>query len=96
MSFTLIQLDSKLIVRKLLIAAGNHLGQIADEPIEKPLHYIGWEALDEKVPIDGRWSKVPRYCPRDNVDRVGRATENLEFDTCGPVGPPGYKTKRLR
>jgi hypothetical protein len=54
MSFTLIQLDFKLIVRKLLIAARDHLWQIADEPIEEPLRYIGWEVLDEQAPIDGR------------------------------------------
>jgi len=54
MSFTLIQLDFKLIVRKLLIAAGNHLWQIAGEPIEEPLRYIGWKMLDEEAPIAGR------------------------------------------
>jgi hypothetical protein len=52
MSFTLIQLDFKIIVRKLLIAAGNHLWQIAGEPIEERLRYIGWEALDEEASIE--------------------------------------------
>ena len=54
MSFTLIQLDFKLTVRKLLTPTGNHLWQIAGEPIEEPLRYIGWKVLDEEAPIDGR------------------------------------------
>ena len=36
------------------MAAGNHSSKLLAWPIEEPLRYIDWEALDEEAPIGGR------------------------------------------
>ena len=44
------QINSKQTLNR----CGKSLSQIASVPIEEPLRYIGWEALDEEAPIGGR------------------------------------------